>query len=43
MSDCIINGKLDIKNSIIASNSKINKEEKCEEKFILGEGTQISL
>lgn len=43
MSDCIINGKLDIKNSIIASNSKINKEEKGEKKFILGEGTQISL
>ena len=43
MSDCIINGKLDIKNSIIASNSKINKEEKSEKKFILGEGTQISL
>ena len=43
MSDCIINGKLDIKNSIIASNSKIIKEEKSEKKFILGEGTQISL
>jgi glucose-1-phosphate thymidylyltransferase len=43
MSNCTINGKLDIKNSIIASNSKIIKEEKSEKKFILGEGTQILL
>ena len=43
MSNCIIDGKLDIKNSIIASNSKIIKEEKSEKKFNLGEGTQISL
>ena len=43
MSSCRIDGKLDIKNSIIASNSKIIKEEKSEKKFILGEGTQISL
>jgi NDP-sugar pyrophosphorylase family protein len=43
MSNCTINGKLDIKNSIIASNSKIIKEERSEKKFILGEGTQISL
>ena len=44
MSNCTINGKLDIKNSIIASNSKIIKEKKeSNKKFILGEGTQISL
>ena len=44
MSNCTIKGKLDIKNSIIASNSKITKEqnENCK-KFLLGEGTQISL
>ena len=44
MSNCTIKGKLDIKNSIIASNSKIIKEKKeSNKKFILGEGTQISL
>ena len=42
MSNCTINGKLDIKNSIIASNSKIVKDQN-EKKFLLGEGTQISL
>jgi glucose-1-phosphate thymidylyltransferase len=44
MSNCTINGKLDIKNSIIASNSKITKEQnENNKKFLLGEGTQISL
>ncbi len=44
MSNCTIKGKLDIRNSIIASNSKIIKEKKeTNKKFILGEGTQISL
>lgn len=44
MSNCIIEGKLDIKNSIIASNSKIIKEQNGNsKKFLLGEGTQISL
>jgi glucose-1-phosphate thymidylyltransferase len=43
MSNCTINGELNIKNSIIASNSKIIKEERNGKKFILGEGTQISL
>jgi len=44
MSNCIIKGKLDIRNSIIASNSKITKERnKNNKKFLLGEGTQISL
>jgi glucose-1-phosphate thymidylyltransferase len=44
MSNCIIKGELVIKNSIIASNSKITKEHnQSNKKFILGEGTQISL
>ncbi len=44
MSNCTIKGKLDIRNSIIASNSKITKEQnETSKKFILGEGTQISL
>ena len=44
MSNCTINGKLTIKNSIIASNSKITKEKnENSKKFLLGEGTQISL
>jgi glucose-1-phosphate thymidylyltransferase len=42
MENCIIEGKLTIKNSIIASNSKIVKDQN-EKKFLLGEGTQISL
>jgi len=44
MSNCTIKGKLDIRNSIIASNSTIIKEQnKNNKKFLLGEGTQISL
>ena len=44
MSNCTIEGKLDIKNSIIASNSKIIKEQnEGSKRFLLGEGTQISL
>ena len=44
MSNCIIKGGLKIRNSIIAANSKIIKEQnKINQKFILGEGTQISL
>ena len=44
MSNCIIKGGLKITNSIIAANSKIIKEQnKTNQKFILGEGTQISL
>ena len=44
MSNCTIKGRLEIRNSIIASNSKIIKEKKeSNKKFILGEGTQISL
>jgi glucose-1-phosphate thymidylyltransferase len=42
MENCTIEGKLNIKNSIIASNSKIVKDQN-EKKFLLGEGTQISL
>ena len=41
MSNCIIKGKLEIKNSIIGSNSKIIKNHNS--KFLLGEGSQISL
>jgi len=41
MSNCIIKGKLEIKNSIIGSNSKIIKNSGS--KFLLGEGSQISL
>ena len=42
MSDCTIEGKLFIKDSIIASNSKIiKKENNNNQKFLLGEGTQI--
>lgn len=44
MSNCIIEGKLNIVNSIIASNSKIIQKQKSDEKnFLLGEGTQISI
>jgi glucose-1-phosphate thymidylyltransferase len=44
MSNCIIEGKLNIVNSIIASNSKIIQKQKSdEEKFLLGEGTEISI
>lgn len=42
MSDCTIEGKMNIGNSIIASNSKIiRKQGELGEKFLLGEGTQI--
>lgn len=44
MASCTIDGELNIKDSIIASNSRINREpEKSSEQFILGEGTQISI
>ena len=44
MSNCTIKGKLNIQNSIIASNSKKTKEQNENlKKFLLGEGTQISL
>ena len=44
MSNCIIDGKLNIKNSIIASNSKISRKQNNDDKnFLLGEGTQISI
>ncbi len=43
MSECSIDGELEIKDSIIASNSKIVKKESNEKNFLLGEGTQISL
>ena len=44
MSDCVIDGKLEIKNSIIGSNSKIIKNQmEKNKKFLLGEGSQISI
>ena len=44
MTNCTIRGNLEIKNSIIGSNSTINKEQSNnDKKFLLGEGTQISL
>lgn len=42
MPDCIIEGRLDIKNSIIGSNSKLVKRNTNGDKnFLLGEGTQL--
>jgi len=44
MSNCVIEGRLNIVNSIISSNSKIIQKQKSDEKkFLLGEGTQISM
>ena len=44
MPNCIIKGKINMINSIIASNSKIiQKQENNEKSFLLGEGTQISI
>ena len=42
--DCFVTSKIKIKNSILASNSKITLDENNEEKtFLLGEGTVLSL
>jgi NDP-sugar pyrophosphorylase family protein len=43
MENCKIEGKLTIKNSIIAKNSRINSKNNNEKIFLLGEGTQITL
>jgi len=44
MSDCIFEGKFDIKNSIIGSNSKIlQNSNNTNNEFLLGEGSQISI
>ena len=44
MSDCKLEGKFEIKNSIIGSNSKILKNNNVNDtKFLLGEGSQISI
>jgi glucose-1-phosphate thymidylyltransferase len=44
MSDCIFEGKFDIKNSIIGSNSKIlQNNNNTNNEFLLGEGSQISI
>ncbi|BDQ31828.1 glucose-1-phosphate thymidylyltransferase [Nitrosopumilus zosterae] len=41
MSNCVLEGKFEIKNSIIGSNSRIQKNQ--DKKFLLGEGSQISI
>ncbi len=43
MQDCLIDCKINIKNSIIASNSKILPKENDENVLLLGEGTKILL
>ena len=43
MQDCLIDSKIKIKNSIIASNSKILPKENDENVLLLGEGTKILL
>ena len=44
MKNCIIDSKMKIRNSILASNSEITIEEDTDEKvLLLGEGTKISL
>ena len=44
MKNCFVTSKIKIKNSILASNSKITLDENNEEKtFLLGEGTVLSL
>ena len=44
MSNCTIEGELTVRDSIIASNSKIQQKQNGKsEKFLLGEGTQISI
>jgi len=45
MSNCIIDANISINDSIIAENSEINsqQENKSKKKFLLGEGTKISL
>jgi hypothetical protein len=44
MKNCCIVSKIKIRNSILASNSKITIDEENDEKvFLLGEGTVLSL
>jgi len=44
MSDCMFEGEFEIKNSIIGSNSKIlQNKDNTDKKFLLGEGSQISI
>ena len=43
MSNCIFEGKFEIKNSIIGSNSKISQNNVSNNEFLLGEGSQISI
>jgi glucose-1-phosphate thymidylyltransferase len=43
MSNCTFEGKFEIKNSIIGSNSKILQNNKSDKEFLLGESSQISI
>ena len=43
MSNCTFEGKFEIKNSIIGSNSRISQNNKSDNEFLLGEGSQISI
>jgi glucose-1-phosphate thymidylyltransferase len=43
MSNCVIEGGIEIRNSIIGKNSKIVKNDNNHNKFLLGEGSQVSI
>jgi glucose-1-phosphate thymidylyltransferase len=43
MSNCTFEGKFEIKNSIVGSNSRISQNNKSDNEFLLGEGSQISI
>ena len=43
MSDCHIDGKFNIENSIISSNAQVKLEQKNNKVFLLGEGSKIQL
>ena len=43
MSNCVFEGKFEIKNSIVGSNSRISQNNISNNEFLLGEGSQISI
>jgi glucose-1-phosphate thymidylyltransferase len=43
MSNCIFEGKFEIKNSIVGSNSRISQNNVPNNEFLLGEGSQVSI
>ena len=43
MSNCVFEGKFEIKNSIVGSNSRISQNNMLNNEFLLGEGSQISI